>query len=81
MLRCVALQNGGGVRADLLASRKDYDVFVKEVAKLGRVQQLETGDLNKEKEAWGHVGGRVRTNLIRGSVKLGVWNVGGCRSV
>ncbi|CAL1153055.1 unnamed protein product [Cladocopium goreaui] len=50
LLRCVALQNGGGVRADLLASRKDYDVFVKEVAKLGRVQQLETGDLNKEKE-------------------------------
>eukprot|EP00435_Cladocopium_sp_Y103_P017019 s2937_g4.t1 len=53
LLRCVALQNGGGVRADLLASRKDYDVFLGAVAKLGRVQQLETGDLEKEKEVRG----------------------------
>ena len=66
LLRCVALQKWWRCPSRFAWPRgRDYDVFVKEVAKLGRVQQLETGDLNKEKEAWGHVGGRVRTNLIR----------------
>ena len=73
MLRCIALQNGGGVRADLLASRKDYEVFLGAVAKLGRVQQRETGDLDKEKEACAHVGGRVRRI---GSVDWWNWESG-----